>query len=70
MPNIYTDPSAGVPRELTRCKEAKESEMTPHGIMDLLCMGAINKTDMMVAVPAPRQVSKTSRPNTETESQT
>ena len=42
--------------------------MTPHGIMDLLCVGAINKTDMMVAVPAPRQVSKTS--NTETESQT
>ena len=41
--------------------------MTPHGIMDLLCVGAIIKTDMMVAVPAPRQV-KTS--NTETESQT
>ena len=37
--------------------------MTPHGIMDL-CVGAINRTDMMVAVPAPRQVSKTS--NTET----
>ena len=42
--------------------------MTPHGIMDPLCVGAINKTDMMVSVPAPRQVSKTS--NTETESQT
>ena len=40
--------------------------MTPHGIMDLLCVGAINKTDMMV--PAPCPVSKTS--NTETESQT
>ena len=32
--------------------------MTPYGVMDLLCVGAINKTDMMVAVPAPRQVSK------------
>ena len=42
--------------------------MTPHGIMDPLCVGAINKTDMMVAVPAPHQVSKAS--NTETESQT